>query len=262
MPPQTREGQFDRTAGRTNDSEAAGGLDRALQRLRETREETPTPLFDKIFGNKEERNEKREQREADRRERRAADGKDARGKKGEAVAITNEGGVKELKLPGDFVKGKVNQDELNEGETRLEFQSKSHKQTKVAYSKNDWYPDADSQKDLKDLLDPSKTKPRNLTEEEWDKVGGAIPNPAYGSFSFTVTNMAIKNVDGRNVLVMEASANDSDKRYYGYFFNPKDPDTKTDAPGSIESLWFEAPNKAFKATGKDVLPALDKAKFQ
>ena len=218
-----------------------------------------------IRNARERREDRRQQRQERRNEGRRPRDNGGVTAKDEELTLKNEGGLKEFKLPSGFTRAKdVEASQLNYNEKRIVFECKGSTGTRVCYSKDEgWTASQHTQDALKKLL----AKPAHkLTDAETDDIAEAIPKPPFGTRGpFTVAGLSTKEVNGTNVLVMEISNDNTDRRVYGIFFNPKypqmDQDSKTAKAGTLESIWFEANGSEFNAKQKQVLDAIHTVKF-
>jgi hypothetical protein len=216
-----------------------------------------------IRNARDRRRERLERREEQRRPKETADTKLTAKKPEESAVLKKHNGIDEMKLPKGFSQRPDKDVSTNFYEKRSEYEAKNSPGTRIAVSKEEgWLPSKEAQDALKKILAKA---PHALTEEETDAISEVFPKPPFGTRGpFTVTGLSTKKVGNENVLVMEISNDNTDRRAYGYFFNASyvKPNGANQEAGSIESVWFEANTKDYKKYQKDALDSLHQIKFR
>jgi hypothetical protein len=160
-----------------------------------------------------------------------------------------------IPLPSGFVRSNPRDVQPDYGEQRVTYQSGN---ARISYSRNNnWAPSEDGQNALRNIL---AQPPHHLTAREREDLLDAVPSPPFGMRGeVRVTSMSTAIVDQQPVLIMECNA--GNRHYYGYFFNPRyeQPDPDNVRTGSIDSMWYEAPNMSFRQRQQEAVNAIHHA---
>jgi hypothetical protein len=165
------------------------------------------------------------------------------------VKLENQGSIASMSLPNGFAKGK---EEPDNG--YFEFSDGGSAATKFCYWSREFFASPSDVQEIESVLCKA---PHKLDQEE---IMQMIPCMAPGRWAyngnFEQVSFQTQDIGGKNVMVAELKFNDQDKRSLVVFANP-------DAnKGTIEIIWFEAPNKAYDTHKNAVAECLQSIKWR
>jgi len=201
-------------------------------------------FLEEVRERRQERDERKQERKAEkdksRQERREAHRADK-----PAASIEDAGGIQKLVMPRGFVKEPGDPESFR---AMQRFHLADAPGVRIGYEQCPYKPLEDVDRRLQQLL---KEPPHRLSGREIEEIASTIPNALYGyNGDFTVVSMETARVNGKPVLIMQTSFNKEDRRTFGIFANANL------GKETIDSVWFEAPNREYKQHSAEAMDAL------
>ncbi|HEY9871197.1 MAG TPA: hypothetical protein V6D08_18700 [Candidatus Obscuribacterales bacterium] len=224
---------------------------RQEERRTECAQRAPALDFIEIVrGRRQERQERKQERKTEK-EQSGEKQPDKRANEHRSSALKGVGGIEKLPLPDGYVKEEPDPESFRKL-TRLHLTAAPA--VRIGHETCIYRPHEQVDSRLRALL---KEPPHRLTARQVDEIASAIPNALYGSNGdLTLISMQTADISGKRVLIMESRFNTEDRHVYGIFANP---DRKQE---TLDSIWFEAPEKDYKQHCADALASFRAIKWK